>query len=296
MPSKRHVRFQNGQITLAGWFYTPNTPTAAPCIIMAHGFSALKEHYLDSFARVFAQAGLCVLAYDNRHFGESDGTPRQEVNTAEQQSDMRQAITYAQQQAEVNGERIGLWGTSFSAGIALAVAAEDARVHCVVAQVPFIGGYLSSLKTSHPKKWQTLNHQYAAEEKALKAGHSPTTIAVVLDKETRSAVIKLPEATAFFTCVPTWKNQVTLLSLKQAGEFDVTDDINRITRTPVLFIVANRDSVNATTLALSAYEQLKTTKQLVMIDGEHFAPYVEQFDLCSKRACDWFRQHLMTSG
>ncbi|ADX84537.1 hydrolase [Sulfolobus islandicus REY15A] len=47
---------------------------------MAHGFSAVKEMYLDSFAEVFAKAGFVVLVYDNRNFGESEGEPRQEID------------------------------------------------------------------------------------------------------------------------------------------------------------------------------------------------------------------------
>jgi len=42
---------------------------------MAHGFSCVKEQYLDRYAEVFADAGLAVLVYDNRCFGASDGEP-----------------------------------------------------------------------------------------------------------------------------------------------------------------------------------------------------------------------------
>jgi alpha-beta hydrolase superfamily lysophospholipase len=47
---------------------------------MAHGFSAVKEMYLDSFAEVFAAAGLNALVFDNRNFGASDGEPRLEID------------------------------------------------------------------------------------------------------------------------------------------------------------------------------------------------------------------------
>jgi len=47
---------------------------------MAHGFSAVKEMYLDAFAEVFAAAGLNALVFDNRNFGASDGEPRQEID------------------------------------------------------------------------------------------------------------------------------------------------------------------------------------------------------------------------
>ena len=51
--------------------------------------------YLDSFAEVFAAAGLNVLVFDNRNFGASDGEPRQEIDPWAQVRDYRHAITYA---------------------------------------------------------------------------------------------------------------------------------------------------------------------------------------------------------
>jgi len=42
---------------------------------MAHGFSAVKEMYLDSFAEVFAAAGLHALVFDNRNFAPATVSP-----------------------------------------------------------------------------------------------------------------------------------------------------------------------------------------------------------------------------
>ena len=38
---------------------------------MAHGFSAVKEMYLDKFAEVFAAAGLGALVFDNRNLARA---------------------------------------------------------------------------------------------------------------------------------------------------------------------------------------------------------------------------------
>ena len=40
---------------------------------MAHGFAGVKEHGLERFARLFADAGFVVLVHDHRGFGASDG-------------------------------------------------------------------------------------------------------------------------------------------------------------------------------------------------------------------------------
>jgi pimeloyl-ACP methyl ester carboxylesterase len=68
-------------ITLRGWHYLPDGGSAKyPTIVMAHGFSAVKEIYLDRFAEAFVEAGLASVVFDNRNFGASDGEPRQEID------------------------------------------------------------------------------------------------------------------------------------------------------------------------------------------------------------------------
>ena len=61
---------------------------------------------------------------------------RGEIDPWQQISDMRDAITYTAGRAEVDTDRIGIWGTSYSGGHCLVVAATDRRVKCVVSVVP----------------------------------------------------------------------------------------------------------------------------------------------------------------
>ena len=78
---RQDIAFNAEGTTLRGWLYVPDSGKGPfPTIVMAHGFSAVKEMYLDSFAEVFAQAGLAALVFDNRNFGASDGEPRQEID------------------------------------------------------------------------------------------------------------------------------------------------------------------------------------------------------------------------
>jgi cephalosporin-C deacetylase-like acetyl esterase len=129
-------------VTLRGWHYLPDGRQGKlPTIIMAHGFSAVKEMYLDRFAEAFAAAGLSSVVFDNRNFGASDGEPRQEIDPWRQVRDYRDAITYAETLAETDPNRIGIWGSSYSGGHVLVVGAIDRRVKCVVSQVPLASGH-----------------------------------------------------------------------------------------------------------------------------------------------------------
>jgi dienelactone hydrolase len=61
---RQDIEFDAEGVTLRGWLYTPDDAGgAAPTVVMAHGFSAVKEMYLDRFAEAFAAEGLAALVY-----------------------------------------------------------------------------------------------------------------------------------------------------------------------------------------------------------------------------------------
>jgi cephalosporin-C deacetylase-like acetyl esterase len=142
---RRDIEFRTEDgVILRGWHCLPERAGATPTVVMAHGYSAVKEMYLDRFAEVFAEAGIGAVVFDNRNFGASDGEPRQEIDPWQQIRDYRDAITWASGLPEVDAERIGIWGSSYSGAHVLVVGAIDRRVKCVVAQVPLISGHANA--------------------------------------------------------------------------------------------------------------------------------------------------------
>src|SRR6266498_5767828 len=128
--SREDVEFKtHDNVTLRGWFYKPASGASGklPCLVMSHGWSALKEMDLDAFAERFtSKLDLTCLVFDNRGFGASDtkeGQPRHEIIPSIQTSDISDAITYAQTRSEVDPKKIGIWGSSYSGGHVLYVAA-----------------------------------------------------------------------------------------------------------------------------------------------------------------------------
>ena len=94
---RQHVTFPSEGLNCAGWLYVPDDQKDGenrPAIVMAHGFSALKEMHLDNFAQKFEEAGFVVLAFDYRYFGDSEGEPRGHLIPAEQHQDYKNAITW----------------------------------------------------------------------------------------------------------------------------------------------------------------------------------------------------------
>lgn len=109
---------------------------------------------LDLFAEYFSsKLALSCLVYDNRGFGDSDtkeGQPRHEVIPPQQISDLSDAITYAQSRSDVDSDKIGIWGSSYSGGHVLWAGAVDCRVKAVLSQVPCANGYENFYRLLRP--------------------------------------------------------------------------------------------------------------------------------------------------
>ncbi len=146
MSGREDVTFVSGGVVCAAWLYRPeDIDRAAPVVVMAHGLGGVREMRLDAFAERFAAAGYACLVFDYRHFGASEGEPRQLLSIRRQRQDWAAAVAFARTLPGLDPDRVVLWGTSFSGGHVLAVAAGDPRIAAVVSQCPFTDGLASSL-------------------------------------------------------------------------------------------------------------------------------------------------------
>ena len=78
MPREDNALQTTDNVTLHGWLYTPeaSSPTPLPCLVMSHGFTAVKEIFLDILAAHFPSSPpISCLVYDNRGFGASENHP-----------------------------------------------------------------------------------------------------------------------------------------------------------------------------------------------------------------------------
>ena len=142
--SRKDVTFQVKGTSISAWLYLPEDLSApVPCIIMGHGFGGTKDMILESYALRYQEAGFAVLAFDYRHFGESEGEPRQLMWIPYQLEDYAAAIEYVRGLKEIDPARIALWGTSASGGYGMAIAAKDKNIACVCAQCPGLDPYTS---------------------------------------------------------------------------------------------------------------------------------------------------------
>lgn len=296
---RENVEFKTEDgVTLRGWWYPGGAGGNGATVVMAHGFSATKEMYLDDFAAFFSEAGLNVLVYDHRNLGESDGQPRQEVDPWQQVRDYRDAITWVGDRDDVDADRIGIWGSSYSGGHVLMVAALDRRVKCVVSQVPLVSGGTSASRLVRSDALVAMRGMFDEDRRARLAGGAPGMLPVVAENEGDPAVLPTEDSADFFLNLDSarkanWRNEVTLRSVEMFTEYEPGDYVARICPTPLLIAAARDDVLTAFDLTAAVYEKALHPKKLVVLPGGHFETYTgEAFAISAPQQRDWFLTHL----
>jgi fermentation-respiration switch protein FrsA (DUF1100 family) len=284
--------------TLRGWLYTPAGAGPHPFLAMTHGIGAVKEMYTDLFAEAFCAAGFVALLYDVRGCGASDGTPRFEYDPWKQVSDYRDAITFAHTLAQVDPARIGIFGTSFSGGHVLAIAALDKRVKAVVSQVPFVSGYQTTTKLAPADAIPPLMEALDADRLARYGGEPPAMMELVNPDPAVPSLIGDVYTAEWYDRISdehlkTWVNTCTLRTLQLVREYEPGLLVRLISPIPLLMIVASHDTLTPTVDALEVYGRALEPKSLVVLPGDHYVAYEQRRDDALAAAIGWFSQHLL---
>ena len=125
---REDITFESAGGRCAAWFLRPASNPPHPVVVFGHGLGGVKKQRLAAFAERFAAAGVAALAFDYRHFGDSDGQPRQLVSVRRQLDDWEAAVRCVRARPDVDAHRVALWGTSFAGGHVHTIAATWSRL------------------------------------------------------------------------------------------------------------------------------------------------------------------------
>jgi pimeloyl-ACP methyl ester carboxylesterase len=240
---------------------------------------------------------MAVLVFDYRHFGASDGQPRQLIDISRQLDDYRAAIRFARSLRGVDPERIGLCGTSLSGGHVIAVAAADPRTAAIVAQVPWVG--IERSRRNARSTRVTLLLFAAAIRDAIGSllGRPPYLVAAVGDP-TELAVFADADARMWRDTLaptaPTWRNAFTARVLFSLLRYRPGRSAKQLTM-PLLVCIADQDTAASVDLAAQAARQAPHGELLRYPFG-HFAAYIGAgFEQIITDQVAFLRRHLLAS-
>jgi uncharacterized protein len=292
--------------TIRADLYTPDGDGPWPVVVMGGGWCYVKELIMPEYARYFVREGVAALIFDYRHFGASDGQPRQHIDPWKQISDYRSAVDAVSYLDELEGmldrERIAVWGISYSGGHVLAVGALDPRVKCVVSQIPIIEGWYNSMRAHGSVGFRELTALVEDERRRryLSGGHrtiphsgNPKTEVVCWPHpETKPIFMEIKKSSA-----PRHEHFSTIESVELLWRYDMRPYLPRLLDTPTLMIVAEGDDLTMWEREIPAFNEIVTTKKRLFVQqsSTHMSMYSDKSDLevAATEAAGWLNQWLV---
>ena len=249
---------------LAGWHYEGD----GPCVVMAHGFGGTRGARLDAFAERFQAAGLQALVFDYAGFGDSPGEPRQVVDIKAQLDQWRAAIAFARTLAD----RLVLWGTSFSGGHVMVLAAEDPSIAAAISQGAFADG-LATLGGFDMAANLKLTYHGLRDQLGALAGRAPHYIPLVAAPG-QTAFMSTPDAEPGYRALvdAAWRNEAAARVALRIATYRPARKAPQI-RCPWLVVIADRDKI-CPPAALAKAAARAPRAEVRRHDCEHFDIYV----------------------
>lgn len=301
----RHdVEFPSDGVTLRGHLYLPDAGDGPyPVVVMAGGWCYVKELVQPDYAEVFADAGVAALVFDYRSMGDSDGEPRQHLDPSQQIEDYKNAITYAETLDQVDSDRIGIWGISYSGGHVLVVGATDRRVKCIVSNIPVIDGDKTMRLVHGSLAFRKLAQLIVDERRErLETGEHGYLPMSTLTPSEELSTWPFPEVTEGFAVLkeqqaPNHEHRNTIASVDHLLTYDPSGFAPRILNTPTLMTVAENDDITMWEDEIRVFNSIGTAKKRLFIFDEtsHMTLYSDKsrLEIAAEQGRDWLVEHLV---
>jgi dienelactone hydrolase len=298
--NRSEVAFGSHGGTCRAWRYAPDEDPASaavarPCVVMAHGLGATRDASLAPYAERFAAAGMHVLLFDYRHFGASDGEPRQLVSVRRQLQDYAAAVEFARALAGVDPARVVVWGTSFAGGHALVTAARQPGVAAAVCQCPMMDGLAAVRRIlQYAGPGQLLRLTGHGLQDALLAPFGRAHYVPTVGPPGSLAVMSSPDADAGYRALgpPDFRCEIAARIALTVGLYRPVHYAHRV-RCPVLVQICEQDSVAPAVAAEAVVRRLGERGEVQRYPIGHFEPYTGAwFERSVGDQVDFLRRHL----
>jgi uncharacterized protein len=296
------VEFYSGGVRCAG-LHMPGAGDAfadadgrRPCVVLANGFGATVDSGLEPYVERFAAAGIDALAFDYRHFGASDGEPRQLLSIPGQLEDYAAAIAFARSLDGVDPDRIVVWGSSYAGGHVVPVAVADGRVAAAIAQVPAMDGVAALLNIARyagPAHLARLTLAGLRDLAASVRGQAPVTIPLV-GPPGSIAAMSAPDAERGYRAIagPSWRNEVAARIALRTAAYRPGLQADRLP-CPILLQLADRDAIAPVKAAQDAAWRATGRAEVRTYPIGHFDIYLgEPFERAIADQLYFLRRHV----
>ncbi len=144
METRNWIVVESGGQQLFGVVHRPKEQKNVPIVVVMHGFASSKHgthRCYVTFAEELAKQGIATLRFDFRGAGDSEGT----ISTASFEdliNDANAALRHSDSLEGIDSSRIGIFGSSLGATIAVLAAERHGKIKAMTLWSPIASGEL----------------------------------------------------------------------------------------------------------------------------------------------------------
>jgi uncharacterized protein len=291
------VAFESQDETIVGWLFPAEFgDRPAPGVVIIGPENYQKEQAPAQYAPRFAQLGYTALIFDPRFRGESGGEPRCYDNPLAKIADLRAAVDYLSELADVDSERLALLGICFGGSYALRAAADDPRIRAVATAAAHLRDRAADVSWLGTE--ETVAQRLARGSAALEKYRATGEVDYVPCVDFSRSDVGMPGEMVWswyqlWADRVLWENRYAVMSDAAVLSYDSISAAARLT-TPLLMVHSDECAVPA-----AARRQFAVVpgadKQLLWEDGTRHFQYYEDPVVIERAVCgivDWFSRHL----
>ena len=278
------IEFTSHGVTCRAWLSQPDSEVlrndrGSPALVMAHGTAGIRGQ-LKQYVPRFTAAGLHVLLFDYRHFGDSAGQPRQLLSIRRQLRDYAAALEFIRRVPGVDPDRVAVWGSSLAGGHVVDVAVRDGRVAAVISQNPAMDNVATAfriveyagigqiLKLAGLGIVDMARSLLWLSPKMVPAGGAPGELAMMTSSDTLAGLNRL--------ATPGWRNELCA-RISLSGPFHRPGLKAHRLPCPILIAICDKDSVAPTDAAEATARRAGQRATVKHYPIGHFDIYMDEW-------------------
>ena len=302
MQQKEKVHFQSEGLKVVGNLFRPQNykeeEVSLPAILVAGAMTGVKEQVAGQYAERIAKDGYVTLALDHRHFGESEGEPRQHEDPAKKLEDFKNAISFISSLKGIDSERIGACGISMGGGYMLQLAAFDRRIKAVSIVASGLNPADTLLEMLGKEGFVNFLKEFNnARKRHYDTGEVQYIPAVATDN--KPAAMIGDEPFEYYgtsrAWSPGWVNRYTTESIENLMSYNAIPYARHVSPIPLLIVHGKNDKYCLPKFAQEVYDLADEPKEILWLDtSNHIDLYDNEKYVgpAISKIVEWFNKYL----
>lgn len=260
MEDRSWVVFTNKGKKIFGVLHRPVEKKNVPAVLFCHGFEGNKcgkHRAYVTMAEKLVESGICVLRFDYRGSGDSEGS-FQDVTLDGEIEDALMALDFLLEDKDIDSQRIGILGRSLGGTIATKIASSTRRIKSLSLWAPVVSS----------KFWKEL--WISSKKNCLNEAQQ---------KEMQRLEGQIPNEEF----------------LRQFFKLDLTEDIQQTRHLPVLLIHGEKDSIvniDQSEQFMRMRADASETRFLRLAESQHDFSFMPEFKQAMQETIEWFKRTL----